>query len=80
LSEKSVNITEKIAKISETVGEYKNSVVAALKDMDVEVKESNFSVSRVDDQYNIDLTLKLTVKAKKSVVAKKKPTKKKKKE
>ena len=80
MSEKSVNITEKIAKISETVGEYKNSVVAALKDMDVEVKESNFSVSRVDDQYNIDLTLKLTVKAKKSVVAKKKPTKKKKKE
>ena len=80
MSEKSVNITEKIAKISETVGEYKNSVVAALKDMDVEVKESNFSVSRVDDQYNIDLTLKLTVKAKKSAVAKKKPTKKKKKE
>ena len=80
MSEKSVNITEKIAKISETVGEYKNSVVAALKDMDVEVKDSNFSVSRVDDQYNIDLTLKLTVKAKKSVVAKKKPTKKKKKE
>ena len=80
MSEKSVNITEKIAKISETVGEYKNSVVAALKDMDVEVKDSNFSVSRVDDQYNIDLTLKLTVKAKKSGVAKKKPTKKKKKE
>ncbi len=48
--------------------------------MDVEVKDSNFSVSRVDDQYNIDLTLKLTVKAKKSAVAKKKPTKKKKKE
>ena len=80
MSEKSVNITEKIAKISETVGEYKNSVVAALKDMDVEVKESNFSVSRVDDQYNIDLTLKLTVKAKKSTAAKKKPAKKKKKE
>jgi hypothetical protein len=80
LSEKSVNITEKIAKISETVGEYKNSVVAALKDMDVEVKESNFSVSRVDDQYNIDLTLKLTVKAKKSTAVKKKPAKKKKKE
>ena len=80
MSEKSVNITEKIAKISETVGEYKNSVVAALKDMDDEVKDSNFSVSRIDDQYNIDLTLKLTVKAKKSVVAKKKPTKKKKKE
>ena len=80
MSEKSVNITEKIAKISETVGEYKNSVVAALKDMDVEVKDSNFSVSRIDDQYNIDLTLKLTVKAKKSAVAKKKPTKKKKKE
>jgi hypothetical protein len=80
LSEKSVNITEKIAKISETVGEYKDSMVAAFKDMDVEVKDSNFSVSRVDDQYNIDLTLKLTVKAKKSAVAKKKPTKKKKKE
>ena len=80
MSEKSVNITEKIAKISETVGEYKNSVVAALKDMDVEVKESNFSVSRVDEQYNIDLTLKLTVKAKKSTAAKKKPAKKKKKE
>jgi hypothetical protein len=71
LSEKSINITDRISKIGETVGEYKDALVAAFKDMDVEVKDWNFSVGKVENQYNVDVTVKLTVKPKKSAAPKK---------
>jgi len=71
LSEKSINITEKVTKIGETVGEYKDALVAAFKDMDVEVRDWNFSVGKVENQYNVDVTVKLTVKPKKSATPKK---------
>ena len=66
MSEKQINITEKMQKISETVSEYKDAMVAAFKDMDVEVKDWNFSVGKVEKQYNVDVTVKLTIKPKKA--------------
>ena len=67
---KQVNITEKMQKISETVNQYKDDMVAAFKDMDVEIKDWNFSVGKVEKQYNVEVTVKLTVKPKKSEVEK----------
>ncbi len=71
MSEKTINVTEKITKIGETINEYKDALVAAFKDMDVEVKDWNFSVGKVENQYNVDVTVKLTVKPKKVTVSKK---------
>ena len=67
---KQVNITEKMQKISETVNQYKDDMVAAFKDMDVEIKDWNFSVGKVEKQYNVKVTVKLTVKPKKGEVEK----------
>jgi len=67
---KQVNITEKMQKISETVNQYKDDMVAAFKDMDVEIKDWNFSVGKVEKQYNVEVTVKLTVKPKKGEVEK----------
>ena len=66
MSEKPINITEKMQKVSETISEYKDAMVAAFKDMDVEVKDWNFSVNKVEKQYNVEVNLKLTLKPKKT--------------
>lgn len=64
MSEKQINITEKMQKISETINEYKEDMVSAFKDMDVEIKDWNFSVGKVEKQYNVEVTVKLTIKPK----------------
>ena len=66
MSEKQINITERMQKIGETVNQYKEAMIAAFKDMDVEVKDWNFSVGKVEKQYNVDVTVKLTIKPKKA--------------
>ncbi len=65
MSEKQINITERMQKVSETISQYKDAMVAAFKDMEVEVKDWNFSVGKVEKQYNVDVTVKLTIKPKK---------------
>ena len=65
MSEKQINMTERLQKIGETVSQYKDSLISAFKDMDVEVKDWNFAVGKVEKQYNIDVSVKLTLKTKK---------------
>ena len=66
LSEKQINMTERLQKIGETVNQYKEALVSAFKDMDVEVKDWNFAVGKVEKQYNVDVSVKLTLKPKKT--------------
>jgi hypothetical protein len=63
--EKKVNVTEKLQKISETFTQYKDNLTNAFKDMEVEIKDWNFAVGKVEKQYNVEVTLKLTLKPKK---------------
>jgi len=66
LSEKQINMTERLQKIGETVNQYKEALVSVFKDMDVEVKDWNFAVGKVEKQYNVDVSVKLTLKPKKT--------------
>jgi hypothetical protein len=66
LSEKQINMTERLQKIGETVNQYKEALVSAFKDMDVEVKDWNFAVGKVEKQYNVDVSVKLILKPKKA--------------
>jgi len=66
LTEKQINMTERLQKIGETVNQYKEALVSAFKDMDVEVKDWNFAVGKVEKQYNVDVSVKLTLKPKKT--------------
>lgn len=65
MSEKK-NITEGLQKLGEQANEYKEAIVSAFKDMDVEVKDWNFAVGKVDAQYNVEVSIKLSVKPKKT--------------
>ena len=66
MSEKQINMTERLQKIGETVNQYKEALVSAFKDMDVEVKDWNFTVGKVEKQYNVEVSVKLTLKPKKT--------------
>ena len=65
MSEKQIDITEKLQKIGETVNQYKEALVSAFKDMDVEIKDWNFAVGKAEKEYNVDVAVKLTIKPKK---------------
>jgi len=45
--------------------QYKEALVSAFKNMDVEVKDWNFAVAKVENQYNVEVSVKLAIKPKK---------------
>ena len=66
MPENQMDMTERIAKIGETINKYKESVMEHFKDMDVEVKEWHVSVGKMEKEYDIDIALKLAIKSKKA--------------
>ena len=66
MPETSVNITEKLQKIGQTAQEYKDAIVDEFKDMEVDVKNWNFSVGKMEKEYIVDLNLKLGIRSKKA--------------
>ncbi len=66
MSEKNVDITDKIQKIGKTIEEYKNSLMAHFKDMEVEVKDWNFAVGKNESEYTVEVNLKLGIRSKKN--------------
>jgi len=59
-----VNITEKLQKIGETANEYKEAIISQFKDMEVEVKDWNFSVGKMEKEYTVEVKLKLGIRPK----------------
>ena len=66
MPETSVNITEKLQKIGQTAQEYKDAIVSQFKDMEVEVKDWNFSVGKAEKEYTVEVNLKLGIRPKKA--------------
>jgi hypothetical protein len=62
----SVNITEKLQKIGQTAQEYKDAIVSQFKDMEVDVKDWNFSVGKAEKEYTVEVNLKLGIRPKKA--------------
>ena len=60
-----VNITEKLQKMGETANEYKEAIMNQFKDMEVEVKDWNFSVGKMEKEYVVEVKLKLGIRPKK---------------
>jgi hypothetical protein len=64
MPETAVNITEKLQKIGETANEYKEAIMSQFKDMEVEVKDWNFSVGKMEKEYTVEVKLKLGIRPK----------------
>jgi hypothetical protein len=66
MTDKHVDITERLQKIGQTVNEYKDAVMNHFKDMDVEVKDWHFAVGKLEEEYTVEVTVKLGIKPKKA--------------
>ena len=66
MSEKNVDMTERLQKIGQTVSEYRESIVNHFKDMDVEVKDWHFTVGKLEKEYTVEVNVKLCIKPKKA--------------
>ena len=66
MPETSVNITEKLQQIGKTAQDYKDAIVGQFKDMEVEVKDWNFSVGKMEKEYIVEVNLKLGIRSKKA--------------
>lgn len=64
MSEKHIDVTERLQQIGKTVNEYRESLMSHFKDMDVDVKEWNFTVGKLDKEYIVEVNVKLSVKPK----------------
>jgi hypothetical protein len=66
MSDKQIDMTERLQKIGQTVNEYKDSLIAHFKDMDVEVKDWHFSVGKLEKEYTVEVNVKIGIKPKKA--------------
>jgi hypothetical protein len=64
LSESEINIPERLQKIGQTVQEYRDAVVKHFKDMEVDVKDWNFKVGKAQEEYTVEISVKLGIKPK----------------
>lgn len=66
MPETSFNMSERLQKIGQTAQEYKDAIVNQFKDMEVEVKDWNFSVGKAEKEYTVEVHVKLGIKSKKA--------------
>jgi hypothetical protein len=64
VSETTINIPERLQQVGQTVQDYKEAVVAHFKDMQVDVKDWNFNVGKTEEEYTVEVKVKLTIKPK----------------
>ena len=65
IPEETINVPEKLQEIGKKIGEYKDAVVSQFKDMEVNVKNWNFAVGKAEEEYTLEVNLKLVIKPKK---------------
>jgi hypothetical protein len=64
MSEKHIDITERLQQVGQTVNEYKDALASHFKDMDVEVKDWHFAVGKLEKEYTVEVNVKLVIKPK----------------
>jgi hypothetical protein len=64
-SEEEVNVPERLQEIGKKVLEYKDELVDEFKDMEVDVRNWNFAVGKTEEEYTLEVNLKLALKHKK---------------
>jgi hypothetical protein len=64
MSEKHIDMTERLQKIGQTVNDNKDALTSHFKDMDVEVKDWNFAVGKLEKEYTVEVNVKLGIKPK----------------
>ena len=66
MTDKPIDVTDRLQKIGQTVSEYKDTLMNTFKDMDVEVKDWTFKVGKQEKEYTVEVNAKLCLKPKKA--------------
>ena len=64
VSESTINIPERLQQMGKTVQDYRDAVVAHFKDMGVDVKDWNFNIGKTQEEYTVEVKVKLSIKPK----------------
>jgi hypothetical protein len=65
MTEKEINVPERLQEIGKKLGEFRDAVEAEFKDMEVDVRNWSFAVGKAEAEYTVDVNLKLAIKPKK---------------
>jgi hypothetical protein len=60
-----INVPARLQEIGQKIGEYKDIVVNEFKDMEVDVKNWTFALGKTEEEYTLEVNLKLAIKPKK---------------
>jgi hypothetical protein len=60
------NVAERLQKMGQTAQDYRDAVVNQFKDMEVDLKDWNFSVGKMEDEYTVEVNVKLGIRSKKT--------------
>ena len=60
-----ISVPERLQEIGKKISEYKDVIVTEFKDMEVDVKNWNFAVGKTEEEYTLEVNLKLALKPKK---------------
>ncbi|MCL1976976.1 MAG: hypothetical protein FWG55_02535 [Candidatus Bathyarchaeota archaeon] len=58
------SMMERLQRMGQTAQSYKDAVVNQFKDMEVDVKDWNFSVGKMGDEYTVEVNVKLGIHSK----------------
>jgi hypothetical protein len=65
MTEKEVNVPERLQEIGKKIGEYRDIVTKEFKDMEVNVRNWNFTVGKAEEEYTLEVNLKVAIRPKK---------------
>ena len=65
ITEEKTNVPEKLQEIGQKLGEYKDALATQFKNMEVEVKNWNFAVGKTEEEYTVEVNLKVAIRPKK---------------
>ena len=65
MPEEEISVPARLQEIGKKIGEYKDVVVNEFKDMEVDVRNWTFALGKTEDEYNLEVDLKLAIKPKK---------------
>ena len=60
------NMADRLQKMGQTAQDYKNAIVNQFKDMEVDLKDWNFSVGKNEEEYTVEVNFKLGIRSKKA--------------
>ena len=65
MTEKGINVPERLQEIGKKISEYRDIVAKEFKDMEVDVRNWNFAVGKAEEEYTLEVNLKVAIRPKK---------------